>query len=133
MELTSSPETAARTVPGAPRWATVAAWLLGVFFAGLGALRLLPMATDQWLFEAWGVPWWLRTGAALAELLAGALLVIRRTRVLGAVGIFTVMASAGTMHAALGHSMVIAALVNGVPALLAAAVAWAHRRQLAEL
>ncbi|MQA17499.1 MAG: hypothetical protein GEV09_26415 [Pseudonocardiaceae bacterium] len=58
---------------------------------------------------------------------------IRSVRVLGAVGIFTIMARADTMRAALGHSMVISALVTGVPAGRAAALAWAHRRQLAAL
>lgn len=119
--------------PPAPRWATVVAYLLGVFFAGLGLMRLLPVTTDQAMFADWGVPWWLRTGAAIAELIAGALLFIRPVRALGAVGIFTIMVSAGTMHAALDHNMAISVASNGVPAVLAAAVAWAYRRQLAKL
>lgn len=115
----------------APRWSTVIAIVLGVFFAGLGLMRLLPMTTDQALFQNWGVPWWLRTGAAIAELLAGAMLFVPRLRAIGAVGIFTIMVSAGTLHAGLGHNMALSALINGVPAVLAAVVAWTHRRQLA--
>lgn len=130
----TEPARAAPTaVPIAPRWATVLAFLLGVFFAGLGLMRLLPIETDQSMFEGWGVPWWLRTGAAIAELIAGGLLFIRPVRALGAVGIFTIMVSAGTMHAALDHDMAISVAVNGIPAVLAAAIAWAHRRQLAIL
>ncbi|MQA01719.1 MAG: hypothetical protein GEV07_02960 [Streptosporangiales bacterium] len=133
MSATTSADATMTVAARAPRWATAAAYALGVFFAGLGLMRLLPIATDQWLFEDWGVPWWLRTGAAAAELLAGGLLFVRRLRILGAVGVFTIMVSAGTMHAALGHSMILSALLNGLPAVLAAAVAWAHRRQLAVL
>lgn len=96
-------------------------------------MRLLPVPTDQEMFASWKVPAWLRTGAAVAELIAGSLLLRRRLRPVGAIGIFTIMVSAGTLHAALGHSMVLSALINGVPALLAAAVAWTHRRALATL
>jgi uncharacterized membrane protein YphA (DoxX/SURF4 family) len=116
-----------------PRWSTVVAIVLGVFFFGLGVMRLLPIETDQAMFQAWGVPLWLRIGAAIAEILAGALILTRRWRPLGAVGIFTIMTSAGTLHAALEHSMAVTAAVNGIPAMLAVAVAWTHRRQLAEM
>lgn len=129
----TAPRTAAPADAGAPRWAGVVAVVLGLFFGGLGVLRLLPITTDQAMFESWGVPWWLRTGAAVAELLAGVLLLVPRLRVIGAVGIFTVMVSAGTLHAALGHHMGLSAAINGIPALLAATVAWTHRRQLAAL
>ena len=67
---------------------------------------------------------WLRTGAAVSQLLAGVLLLVPRTRAIGGVGIFTIMVSAGTIHAMLGHNMLWATLYCGAPALAAAAVAW---------
>ncbi len=76
------------------------------------------------MFADWGVPMWLRTGAAVSQLLAGVLLLVPRTRAIGGVGIFTIMVSAGTIHAMLGHNMLWATLYCGAPALAAAAVAW---------
>jgi hypothetical protein len=117
----------------APRWAGVLAILLGLFFLGLGVMRLLPIETDQEMFLGWGVPLYLRTGAALAEALAGALILTRRWRVLGGVGLFTIMVAAGTLHTGLEHSLALTAAINGIPALLAAVVAWTHRHQLAQM
>ena len=110
---------------------TCLAVALGVVFAGLGAIRLLPVPFDQEMFADWGLPMWLRTGAALSQLLSGVLLLIPRTRAIGAIGIFTIMVSAGTVHAVLNHNMAWATLYCGAPALAAAAVAWAFRRELA--
>jgi len=107
--------------------------VLGLFFAGAGVMRLLPVPFDVELFASWGLPGWLRTGVGLAELTAGTLTALYRTRPIGAGGLFTIMVAAGTVHAALGHDMRIAVLVNGVPALLALAVAWSTRRRLSEL
>jgi len=117
----------------APRWAETTGLVVGLFFAGAGVMRLLPVPFDMDLFASWGLPMWLRTGVGVAELLAGSLMALPRSRPIGAGGVFTIMVAAGTVHAALGHSMVIAAVVNGVPALLALAVAWSTRRRLAEL
>ncbi|TWP53721.1 hypothetical protein FKR81_02900 [Lentzea tibetensis] len=111
----------------------ITALVLGVFFAGLGAIRLLPVEFDQEMFAGWGVPMWLRTGAAITQLLSGVLLLVPRTRAVGAVGIFTIMVSAGTVHAMLGHDMAWATLYCGLPAVAAAAVAWACRGDLATL
>jgi uncharacterized membrane protein YphA (DoxX/SURF4 family) len=125
----------ARTVASTTtaRWPDRVGLALGLFFVGAGVMRLLPVPFDMDLFASWGLPMWLRTGVGLAELTAGSLLALRRTRPLGAGGIFTIMTAAGTVHAALGHSMLIAAVVNGVPAATALAVAWATRRRLADL
>jgi hypothetical protein len=111
----------------------ITALLLGVFFAGLGAIRLLPVEFDQEMFADWGVPMWLRTGAAITQVISGVLLLIARTRAIGAVGVFTIMVAAGTIHAMLNHNMAWAALYCGLPALAAAWVAWATRRDLATL
>src|SRR3954471_865291 len=94
------------------RWT---AWVLGAGFAGLGLIRLLPVESDQAMFVDWGLPMWLRAGAAIAELVAGALLFFPKTRAIGAVGVFTIMVAAGTVHAALGHNMFWAALYCGLP------------------
>jgi uncharacterized membrane protein YphA (DoxX/SURF4 family) len=111
----------------------VTALVLGVFFAGLGAIRLLPVEFDQEMFADWGVPMWLRTGAAITQVISGVLLLIPRTRAIGAVGIFTIMVSAGTIHAMLNHNMAWATLYCGLPALVAAWVAWRNRGDLAAL
>lgn len=115
------------------RTATVAAVTLGAFFAGAGVMRLLPVEFDVALFASWGLPGWLRTGVGVAELAAGALTLLPRTRAIGAAGLFTIMVSAGTVHAVLGHDLRVAVALNGTLALWGLAVAWAHRRQLAEL
>lgn len=117
----------------APRWTESAGLVLGLFFAGAGVMRLLPVPFDVDLFTSWGLPMWLRTGAGVAELLAGTLMALPRTRPIGAGGVFTIMVAAGTVHAALGHSMAIAVAVNGIPALLALAIAWSTRHRLADL
>jgi hypothetical protein len=122
-----------RAARGASQRVEVAGLVLGLFFAGAGVMRLLPVPFDIELFASWGLPLWLRTGVGVAELTAGTLAALHRTRPVGAAGIFTIMTAAGTVHAALGHSMAITAVVNGVPAALALAVAWATRRRLAEL
>jgi hypothetical protein len=111
----------------------VTALLLGVFFAGLGAIRLLPVEFDQEMFADWGVPMWLRTGAAITQVISGVLLLVPRTRAIGAVGIFTIMVAAGTIHAMLDHNMAWATLYCGLPALAAAWVAWDSRGTLATL
>jgi hypothetical protein len=40
------------------------------------------------------------------------------------------MISAGTMHAALGHSLVVAVAVNGAIAAIALALAWTLRSEV---
>lgn len=112
-----------------PRWAEILGLVLGIVFLVAGISRQFPVPFDVELWASWGVPSWMRSAAGVGELTAGLLSVLQRTRPIGAVGIFTVMTGAGTMHAALGHSMAVAALVNGVPAALALAVAWALRRR----
>jgi len=109
------------------RWTALA---LGVFFAGLGTIRLLPVPFDQEMFADWGVPLWLRTGAAIVQVLSGVLLLFLRSRTFGGIGIFTIMVSAGTLHAALDHNMVWASLYCGLPALAAAGVAWTYCGEL---
>lgn len=94
--------------------------MLGALFAAAGVMRLLPVPFDMAMFASWGLPAWLRTVVGIAELTAGLLLLIRRTRPIGAIGVFTIMVSAGTTHAVLGHGVDIAIFVNGIPALLAA-------------
>ena len=133
MTAINLPATPAARTATAPRWAETTGIVVGLFFAGAGVMRLLPVPFDMDLFASWGLPMWLRTGVGVAELLAGSLMALPRTRPLGAGGVFTIMVAAGTVHAALGHSMAIAVLVNGVPAFLALAVAWATRHRLAEL
>ena len=112
---------------GIPSWATTLAVLLGWFFAGAGVMRLLPVPFDMDLFASWGLPMWFRAGVGLAELLVGALALRERTRPIGLVGIGVVMVSAGTMHAALGHSLLVSVLVNGTLATAAFVAAWMTR------
>jgi hypothetical protein len=115
------------TIPHTPRWAAGLAVFLGWFFAGAGVMRLLPVPFDMDLFASWGLPMWFRAGVGLAELLVGVLALRARTRPVGLVGIGVVMVSAGTMHAALGHSLLVAFLVNGTLAAAAFVTAWMTR------
>lgn len=116
---------------GAPRptpvWAQRLAGLLGWFFAGAGVMRLLPVPFDASLFASWGLPGWFRVAVGITELTVGVLALRPATRLVGLIGVGVVMVSAGTMHAALGHSLLVAALVNGTLAGAAFATAWASR------
>lgn len=116
--------------PVTPGWALRLGPLLGWFFAGAGVMRLLPVPFDAALFESWGLPGWFRVAVGLAELVVGALALRPATRPVGLIGIGVVMVSAGTMHAALGHSLLVAALVNAPLAAAAFATAWATRGEV---
>lgn len=107
-----------------------AATLLGWFFAGAGVMRLLPVPFDVALFASWGLPGWFRAAVGLAELAVGLLALRPGVRPVGLLGIGVVMVSAGTMHAALGHSLLIAVAVNGTLAALAFATAWVLRAEV---
>jgi hypothetical protein len=128
----ASPSWAERTVtlPAPPLWAARAAVLLGWFFAGAGVMRLLPVPFDVALFEGWGLSAGFRAGVGLAELAVGTLALNVRTRPVGLIGIGTVMVSAGTVHAVLGHSLLVAMGVNGSLAAAAFATAWALRTEV---
>jgi hypothetical protein len=125
----ASPPRTERTVTllDPPRWAARAAVLLGWFFAGAGVMRLLPVPFDVALFEGWGLSAGFRAGVGLAELAVGTLALNALTRPVGLIGIGTVMVSAGTVHAVLGHSLLVAVGVNGSLAAAAFATAWALR------
>jgi uncharacterized membrane protein YphA (DoxX/SURF4 family) len=103
---------------------------LGWFFAGAGVMRLLPVPFDVALFSSWGLPGWFRAAVGVAELTVGVLTLRDETRPIGALGIGVVMVSAGTVHAALGHSLLIAALVNGSLAAAAFTTAWLLRSEV---
>lgn len=107
-----------------------AASVLGWFFAGAGVMRLLPVPFDVALFASWGLPAWFRTAVGVAELAVGLLALRPGWRPLGSAGIGVVMVSAGTMHAALGHSLLVAVGVNGSLAVAAFATAWALRAEV---
>lgn len=104
--------------------------VLGWFFAGAGVMRLLPLPFDVALFASWGLPMWFRAAVGVAELTVGLLALRPGWRPVGLVGIGVVMVSAGTMHAALGHSLLIAAGVNGTLAAAAFTTAWALRAEV---
>lgn len=104
--------------------------LLGWFFAGAGVMRLLPVGFDVALFTSWGLPGWFRAAVGIAELTVGLLTLRPGMRPIGLIGIGVVMVSAGTMHAALGHSLLIAAGVNGSLAAAAFATAWSLRGEI---
>ncbi len=106
------------------------AWLLGAFFAGAGVMRLLPVPFDVAMFESWGLTTEFRALVGVAELAVGAIALWPRTRPVGLIGIGVVMVSAGTVHAALGHSLIVAALLNGSLAAAAFATAWALRAEV---
>lgn len=121
---TTPPTTRARRL--AEQVAPVLAW----FFLGAGVMRLLPVPFDVALFEGWGLPGWFRTCVGLAELAVGALALRPGWRPVGLVGIGTVMVAAGTVHAVLGHAMVVAVPLNGGLALAAFATAWTLRGEV---
>jgi hypothetical protein len=104
--------------------------VLGWFFVGAGIMRLLPVPFDVAMFASWGLPVWFRTAVGVAELTVGLLTLRDATRPIGLVGIGVVMVSAGTVHAALGHSLLVAVLVNGALATSAFATAWALRSEV---
>lgn len=107
-----------------------AASLLGWFFAGAGVMRLLPVPFDVALFASWGLPAWFRTGVGVTELAVGLLALRPRWRPVGLIGIGVVMISAGTMHAALGHALLVAVAGNGVIPTTAFALAWMLRAEV---
>lgn len=107
-----------------------AAAVLGWFFAGAGVMRLLPVSFDVALFASWGLPGWFRAAVGVAELAVGLLALRPGWRPLGLIGIGVVMVSAGTVHAVLGHSLLIAVAVNGSIAAAAFATAWALRAEV---
>jgi hypothetical protein len=117
-------------LPAVPSWARRSAALLGWFFAGAGVMRLLPVPFDLALFEGWGLTTEFRAAVGVAELTVGALALNPRTRPIGLIGIGVVMVSAGTVHAVLGHLLVVAVLVNGSLAAAAFATAWALRAEV---
>lgn len=121
-----------RPTARARQLAEYAAPVLAWFFLGAGVMRLLPVPFDVALSEGWGLPLWFRTCVGLAELAVGALALQPRWRPVGLVGIGTVMVAAGTVHAALGHAMVVAVPLNGCLALAAFATAWMLRDELLE-
>jgi hypothetical protein len=110
--------------------AVLAATALGWFFAGAGVMRLLPVPFDMELFSSWGLPLWFRAAVGVAELSVGLLALRPGWRPVGLIGIGIVMISAGTMHAALGHSLVVAIAVNGTIAAAALALAWTLRTEV---
>jgi len=110
--------------------AAAAASVLGWFFAGAGVIRLLPVPFDVALFASWGLPAWFRATVGIAELAVGVLALRPGWRPVGLVGIGGVMVSAGTMHAALSHSLIVAVAVNGVIAASAFGLAWAMRSEV---
>lgn len=123
--LTADPE--ARTHrPVAAGIATVLGW----FFAGAGVLRLLPVGFDMALFTSWGLPGWFRAAVGVAEFAVGLLALRPGMRPLGLIGIGVVMVSAGTMHAALGHSLLVAVGINGLIAAIAFVTAWTLRAEI---
>lgn len=124
MTVTSADTEASRPL------AVRAAGVLGWFFVGAGVMRLLPVPFDAALFASWGLPVWFRAAVGVAELAVGLLALRPGLRPLGLIGIGVVMVSAGTVHGALGHSMVIAVGVNGSLAAAAFATAWSLRREV---
>ena len=131
-QRTEGPTPVDRSIGGRPSpvWASRAAGLLGWFFAGAGVMRLLPVPFDVALFASWGLPAWFRAAVGIAELTVGVLALRPASRPVGLVGIGVIMVSAGTMHAALGHGLLVPALVNGPIAVAAFGVAWATRYDL---
>ena len=104
--------------------------VLGWFFVGAGVMRLLPIPFDVALFASWGLPVWFRAAVGVAELAVGLLALRPGMRPLGLIGIGVVMVSAGTMHAVLGHSLLVAIAVNGAIAVTAFALAWLLRGEV---
>ncbi|QBI19916.1 DoxX family protein [Egibacter rhizosphaerae] len=128
----SGPEAHGRWVrlPVRPVWALRLGWLLGWFFAGAGVMRLLPVPFDVAMFADWGLSMGFRTLVGTAELAVGALALWPRTRPVGLIGIGVVMVSAGTVHAVLGHSPIVAMVLNGSLAAAAFGTAWALRAEI---
>ena len=116
--------------PSSRAFAVRAATVLGWFFAGAGVMRLLPVPFDVELFASWDLPAWFRTAVGIAELAVGLLVSRAGWRPLGLIGIGVVMISAGTMHAALGHSLLVAVAVNGTIAAAALTLAWTLRAEV---
>ena len=107
-----------------------AASVLGWFFAGAGVMRLLPVPFDVALFASWGLPEGFRAAVGAAELAVGLLALRPGVRPLGLTGIGVVMVAAATMHAALGHSLLVTTGVNGSLAAAAFVTAWVLRSEV---
>ncbi|MDB4933509.1 MAG: hypothetical protein JWP87_481 [Labilithrix sp.] len=130
---------ASRSVESAPskspsKIVNVALWvaqgLLALAFVGAGAGKLLGTPDMVALYEAIGVGQWFRYVTGILELTGAALVIVPRTRVIGAGLLASIMLGAITTHLVVLHNSPVAPLVLLVVASL---VLWGRRAEVAGL
>ena len=101
--------------------------LLALIFVGAGVAKLLGNAYMVAIFEAIGIGQWFRYVTGIFEVTGALLIVLSKTRVLGAGLLAGVMIGATVAHLFVLHSSPVAALVL---LALAGVVLWGRRREL---
>ena len=108
----------------------VAQGLLALAFVGAGTGKLLGTPDMVALYEAIGSGQWFRYVTGILELAGAVLVIVPRTRVVGAGLLASIMLGAITTHLFVLHSSPLAALVLLV---VASFVLWGRRAEVASL
>ena len=134
--MTQSAITPAAALAGTPRrkGANIALWvlqaLLALAFVGAASGKLLGKPEMVALFEAVGIGQWFRYVTGICELTGAVLIVVPKTRSIGAGLLAAVMLGAITAHLFVLHIPPTAPVVL---LLLASFVLWGRRRELARV
>jgi putative oxidoreductase len=113
-------------LPPPPNWALAATATAGAFllFVYKGAGKLLRREGEVTAWENWGFPDWLMGVVAGVELLGALMLIVGRTRTLGALALLALMPVAALTHIAHGEwHLLPLPLVAGLLLLI---VLWTH-------
>jgi putative oxidoreductase len=126
----TTPVGAASTSAQAGKGVNIALWvlqvLLGLAFLGAASGKLLGKAEMVGLFETIGLGQWFRYATGLLEVAGAVMIVVPRTRFLGAVLLCVVMIGAVLTHVVILHN---APTAPAVLLVLAGLVAWGRRRR----
>lgn len=134
MSVIASSPVASVTSRSPSKGVNVALWvvqgLLALAFVGAGLGKLMGTPDMVGLYDAIGVGQWFRYVTGIVELTGAALVVIPRTRVIGAGLLASTMLGAITTHLFVLHNSPVAPLVLLVVASL---VLWGRRAEVAAL
>jgi len=134
MSAVASSHVASATSNSPSKSVNIALWvaqgLLALAFVGAGAGKLLGTPDMVALFEAIGLGQWFRYVTGILELIGAALLIVPRTRVIGAGLLASIMLGAIITHLFVLQNSPVAPLVLLVVASL---VLWGRRAEVAGL
>jgi hypothetical protein len=112
-------------------WRDYLSWFVAAEFVLVAPLKFYPYNVGSFpsyfdRFEQWGYPQWFSPLIGAVEVVAGFLLIRRRTRFLGAVVVMFVMTGAVTTHIINHHALRegVSALVHFVLAVVIALTHW---------